>query len=187
MNANRIITVSNILTSIRVLLTPVIIAALFMHQWTVAFIVVVLAAASDLFDGLLARMRNEQTHFGAMLDPIADKIFIIGSLGVIVFIQTPLFKLPIWFFCLLLIRECAVVIGTLVVHCYGIKVQVQPTMLGKVSAACQMLFIIWLFSSYFFAWAPAYFNEACIGLITLLSLFSFAQYFCRGIKYLFSR
>lgn len=83
------INLPNILTLIRIALVPPIIA-LVLIQWsnTVVFNVItaalfLIAALTDLFDGVIARNTNQVTDFGKFLDPIADKMLILGTLTAI--------------------------------------------------------------------------------------------------------
>ncbi|MGJ8528985.1 CDP-diacylglycerol--glycerol-3-phosphate 3-phosphatidyltransferase [Maritalea sp.] len=72
----------NILTMSRILLIPVIVALIFMDNWTTqwfAFTLYVIAALTDFFDGYLARRMQIISPLGRMLDPIADKL-IVGAL-----------------------------------------------------------------------------------------------------------
>jgi CDP-diacylglycerol--glycerol-3-phosphate 3-phosphatidyltransferase len=48
-----------------------------------ALAIFTVAAMSDLLDGYLARLRHEVTALGASLDPLADKVLVIGVLGVL--------------------------------------------------------------------------------------------------------
>ena len=74
-------TVPNILTVGRLLAAPALPLAfvLLLRPWSdaVAFVLFVGAAATDWFDGYLARKWKEVSRFGAMLDPIADKAMVI--------------------------------------------------------------------------------------------------------------
>lgn len=77
----------NILTLLRLLAAPGV-AIMFLYfarpyaDWF-AFILFVVAATTDWIDGYLARAWNQQTKFGAMLDPIADKAMVVIALLVI--------------------------------------------------------------------------------------------------------
>ena len=177
-------TISNILTMLRLILAPVVLFFLLKHNWYAAFIVVIVAFLSDLLDGLLARFFNEQTEFGALLDPIADKVFLTACIWGLVFIQHPLFSLPVWFFYLLLMRECIVVIGTTFLRLKSSLIKIEPTMFGKLSAAIQMIFIVWLFISYFLAWDCAFVNQQFMLVVVIVSLLSFIHYFFLGIRLL---
>lgn len=81
----------NKLTVLRVILVPVFIAFIYMDFIPLHFLwaAVVFAAASvtDWLDGKIARSRNLITTFGKFLDPLADKILVIGALSVFVELQ----------------------------------------------------------------------------------------------------
>lgn len=74
------LTPANLMTAFRLAVAPVFIYLILVHRiswWTSA--VGVLAAASDYFDGIVAR-RHGTTTSGAFLDPLADKVIVLGSL-----------------------------------------------------------------------------------------------------------
>ena len=79
--------IPNILTSFRIFLIPIFVVVYYLPTtWsapTAAFIFW-LAGITDLLDGYLARRLNQQTAFGAFLDPVADKIMVAVSLVMIV-------------------------------------------------------------------------------------------------------
>ncbi|CAL4868685.1 MULTISPECIES: CDP-diacylglycerol--glycerol-3-phosphate 3-phosphatidyltransferase [Asticcacaulis] len=76
-----------------------------MQRW--AFYAFVIASVTDFFDGMLARKLNAESAWGAILDPIADKILVCGTiLGLFAFnIADPVIGLPC---ALILFREFAV-------------------------------------------------------------------------------
>jgi len=81
-------TVPNILTTMRLLAAPGV-ALMFLYfnrPWAdwFALVLFVTAAATDWFDGYLARAWKQETKLGAMLDPIADKAMVVVALMVIV-------------------------------------------------------------------------------------------------------
>ena len=80
-------TIPNILTILRLLAAPGI-AVMFLYftrPWAdwFALILFVLAAITDWFDGYLARLWKQESRFGAMLDPIADKAMVVIALLVV--------------------------------------------------------------------------------------------------------
>lgn len=81
-------TIPNILTVIRLLAAPGV-ALMFLYftrpyaDWF-ALMLFLGAAATDWFDGYLARLWGQETKLGAMLDPIADKAMVVIALMVIV-------------------------------------------------------------------------------------------------------
>ena len=75
-----LLTPANMMTTFRLLVAPVFIYLIVTHRiswWTT--IVGFLAAASDYFDGIVAR-RHGTTRSGAFLDPLADKVLVLGAL-----------------------------------------------------------------------------------------------------------
>jgi len=80
-------TLPNILTTLRMLAAPgVAIMFLYFHRpWAdwLALALFVGAAITDYFDGYLARLWKQESKFGAMLDPIADKAMVVIALVVI--------------------------------------------------------------------------------------------------------
>lgn len=76
-------TLPNILTVARILLAPVIALLPFINGSTpkiIAFIVFLLAAFSDVFDGWYARRYQVITDLGKLLDPLADKLLLLATL-----------------------------------------------------------------------------------------------------------
>jgi CDP-diacylglycerol---glycerol-3-phosphate 3-phosphatidyltransferase len=73
----------NVLTVGRIAVVPLFVAAFFVPgdagRWAV-FALFVLAAITDVFDGMLARKLNAESSFGRMLDPIADKLIVSAAL-----------------------------------------------------------------------------------------------------------
>ncbi|MBV1868918.1 MAG: CDP-diacylglycerol--glycerol-3-phosphate 3-phosphatidyltransferase [Marinosulfonomonas sp.] len=80
-------TIPNILTVMRLLAAPgiVVMFLYFTRPWADLFALVlfILAAITDWFDGYLARAWHQESKFGAMLDPIADKAMVVIALIVI--------------------------------------------------------------------------------------------------------
>jgi CDP-diacylglycerol--glycerol-3-phosphate 3-phosphatidyltransferase len=73
----------NAITTLRVLLAPVVTVLVFESSASVrliAFAVFLVAALSDLVDGALARRRGEITDFGKLVDPLADKLLLVATL-----------------------------------------------------------------------------------------------------------
>src|SRR6266850_5467828 len=76
-------TLPNIITLVRICFTPVIALLPFIEGYwpkLIAFIIFIVAAVSDVYDGHLARSRNEVTDLGKLLDPIADKLLLFATL-----------------------------------------------------------------------------------------------------------
>lgn len=73
----------NHLTTLRIALTPVGVAAMLLpvpHPMTIALTIFVVAMATDALDGFIARKYRLQSDWGAFLDPLADKLLVLGYL-----------------------------------------------------------------------------------------------------------
>ena len=99
--------IPNVLTLFRICLVPVIVAALlipFNGKELVAFSLFILAVLTDAFDGVLARKIKQETVFGQLLDPIADKLLIAS----IFICMVELGAVPAWMVVIIIGREIAI-------------------------------------------------------------------------------
>ena len=74
--------VANLLTISRIVFTPIIVYLLFSdtfagYLW--AFVLFIVAAITDYLDGQVARSLEQPSRLGKFLDPLADKILVIGT------------------------------------------------------------------------------------------------------------
>lgn len=183
-NCEKRITISTMLTLLRIVLVPVIVIAMTKQQWGSAFFWFLIAALTDTFDGALARWWNDETVLGACLDPIADKILLISCFATLAFIQSPVFMIPHWFVMLILFKESIILLGTLLLLVSRSGFTVHPTFLGKATTVVQISFIIWLFTCYFFNWVPTKTYYSMMSIMVGFILLSFAQYIYIGLRYL---
>lgn len=70
----------------------------------IAFFIAIFAAITDFFDGYLARKLNQVTDFGALMDPLADKVLVTAVL--LVFVECKL--IPAWIAVAIIARELMV-------------------------------------------------------------------------------
>jgi cardiolipin synthase (CMP-forming) len=83
--------VPNLITYSRIVLIPLIVGIFYLPDaWLsyenkniVACSIFVFAAVTDWLDGYLARRLNQMSAFGAFLDPVADKLIVVGALVVL--------------------------------------------------------------------------------------------------------
>lgn len=99
----------NKLTVSRFVLTGAFLASVFAefpYNETVALLLFGLAGLTDWLDGAIARSRNLVTNFGALMDPLADKILVCSAF--IAFIGHPDIRMPAWIAVLIVARELAI-------------------------------------------------------------------------------
>lgn len=176
------ITLSTMLTLLRIALAPFIVCAMLYAHWGAAFVLFCIAALSDVLDGYLARWLDERTFLGACLDPIADKLLLLSCFFTLAFVHSPLFSIPLWFVLLVLLKELILVVGAIILYWIKGHIEIHPTVLGKTTTVVQMGFIIWLFACYFFNWIPVKTYYSMLGLVMLLVFASLAHYILIGIR-----
>lgn len=74
--AKRLINLPNILSLARIVVMPLLAIFIKQHMGWAALAVLIAAGVTDIFDGWLARRMQQETAFGMLLDPVADKIFL---------------------------------------------------------------------------------------------------------------
>ena len=103
-------TISNLLSLSRLLLSPLIMVFFSRRNIYGVFALWVLAAITDFLDGQLARKRGEISDLGKILDPIADKMTLVSSfLSLMIW-----YKLPRWFGVIYITKELLQLTGGLV-------------------------------------------------------------------------
>ena len=75
----RILTIPNALSFVRLLLVPVFLWLVMGPEWDeLALVVLMVSGITDYLDGKLARSLNQTSKIGAILDPVADRFFILA-------------------------------------------------------------------------------------------------------------
>jgi CDP-diacylglycerol---glycerol-3-phosphate 3-phosphatidyltransferase len=129
----------NALTLLRILAVPVVVVALLEESPNgdaLAAGVFALAAATDGLDGYFARSRDSITTFGKLMDPLADKLLIIGALLSLV----SLGRLSAWVAMVIIAREVAVTILRTIAAERGIVI--AASWLGKLKTVLQIAAVI---------------------------------------------
>lgn len=134
-------TLPNLLTLSRILLIPVLVATFFVDRpWAnwAGLALFSTAAITDYFDGYLARVRKQQSPFGAFLDPVADKLLVAATLLMLVAVDR-INGLTIIAAVIILCRE--IMVSGLREFLAGLNVGLPVTHLAKWKTAIQMIAI----------------------------------------------
>ncbi len=141
----------NLLTVSRLVAVPVMVGCLLIDdgaqdrwRWA-AWIIFVIAAATDALDGYLARRWEVVSSFGKLADPLADKALVLGAL-VVLALQA---EIPWWPLIVVGIREAAITIGRLAV---ARDVVIPASTGGKLKTALQVIAIFMLLLPTHSAW-----------------------------------
>jgi cardiolipin synthase len=128
-------TLANKITVLRIIAIPIFIIALVEHSMTWARMIFILSIFSDALDGTLARIRGERTPLGSFLDPMADKLLLLGTF----IAYTYLSWIPVWIFITVISRDLIIILGWTVVYILTGNSKIEPRLLGKFTTALQML------------------------------------------------
>jgi cardiolipin synthase (CMP-forming) len=129
----------NIITMARVIAVPAV-AVLALQGGAVAdwwaLAIFAAAAASDYLDGWLARLWNQGSEFGRMLDPIADKL-LVGVVLLVLVAKGTIAGPSLWAAIIILSRE--ILVSGLREYLAGLNVKVLVTRLAKWKTALQLV------------------------------------------------
>jgi cardiolipin synthase (CMP-forming) len=131
------ISIPNILTLVRILLTPVFVILLLRDMFPVALLVFAAAGISDGLDGLIARYLNQRTTLGAYLDPAADKLLLTSAF----IVMAVLGIIPDWLMVIVITRDVVIVLGLAILTLTEKKYEVKPTLVSKCTTAIQILLV----------------------------------------------
>lgn len=131
---DRILTIPNIITAVRLLCLPIFWWLLFGKQQRYeAALLLGALGATDWVDGFIARRYHQVSNFGKIFDPTADRLlFFVGIAGIMIADGAPR-----WLCLVVLVREIVVAGITVVITALGAK-PVSVTWFGKAGAFCLM-------------------------------------------------
>jgi cardiolipin synthase len=128
------ITIPNLITLLRILLTPLFIIFLIQGSYHKALFVFLLAGISDLADGLIARTWHQKSRLGSYLDPLADKVLMAAS-----FVTLSIYReIPSWLTVVVISRDLALGFGVLIFRLADIPLEVRPSLAGKWTTTFQV-------------------------------------------------
>jgi cardiolipin synthase (CMP-forming) len=138
-------TVPTLLTWTRILAIPLLVGVFYVGlehkvQNLIATVMFIVFAATDWLDGFLARKLNQQSSFGAFLDPVADKFLVCASLLVLVDLQ----RADVFVALIIIGREIAISALRDAPICAIHSRSVAVHMLGKLKTTVQMVAIPFL-------------------------------------------
>lgn len=127
------LTIPNLITLARILLTPLFIIFLIQGRYRKALIVFLLAVLSDLADGLIARLWQQKSPLGSYLDPLADKLLLDSS-----FVTLSIAHLiPPWLTVVVISRDVALTLGVLMLRLLEYPLVIQPSLAAKLTTTFQ--------------------------------------------------
>jgi len=130
--------IPNALCVLRMLLVVPVVWLLAAGEYRTTLWLFAFAAASDALDGFLAKRYGWTSELGKILDPLADKILLVG-----VFIALAVLGLvPVWLAMTAVVRDVTITAGAIIYYwLYGYP-HGRPTAVSKLNTLCQILYLL---------------------------------------------
>ncbi len=189
---SRTLALPNLLTYGRIVAVPAVVAAMYWQdvrqgglwlRW-VALAIFIVAAVTDILDGYFARIWGQQSSFGRMLDPIADKLLVSSCLLMLAADGT-IRGWSLWAAIVMLCRE--ILVSGLREYLAELRVSVPVTQLAKWKTTLQLVAIGFLLAGAAGDRIVPVVTPAGLTLLwlsALLTLYTGWDYFRAGVKHL---
>jgi cardiolipin synthase len=177
------LTLANAFTAARFVLVPFFAVAWYGGHGQRALWLFVAAVATDLVDGLVARVMNQPSRLGALLDPIADKLLILTAVVIGVLIHL----VPFWLLAVILARDALLAVGVLIFAVrwrdrHGPEAW-RPTRIGKYAMVLQSASIaLVLLASALDIGALRPYTQVAMIMTAVLTITAGAQYTIRAAR-----
>jgi len=178
--------IANYLTVARILMIPLVVILFYApYTWAnpAAAIVFIAAAVTDSLDGYLARRLGQTSALGAFLDPVADKLFVVGALVVLLWLQ-PARVDPLVAF-IIIGREIGVSALREWMATVGQSKSVAVAFIGKLKTVFQMVAIpLLLYSDWLFGVIDCqWWGTILINIAAVLTVVSMLYYLRKALPY----
>jgi cardiolipin synthase len=163
----------NTLTLFRMLSVGPIVYCLLTGRYRSAFAVAFCAGISDLLDGFLARRFGWMTHFGGVLDPLADKLLLVCTSLTLAWLGF----LPWWLVALVVFRDLLIIGGAWYFNaCVAPITHATPSLLSKWNTLFQILLVVSVMLSLAFPGIGGPWIEVLVVVVAATTVLSGAQY-----------
>ena len=171
--------IPNLLTIVRIALVYPILNNIFLGNFEISIIYFIVASITDGLDGFIARKMNWQTELGTLLDPVADKILLSGSIFILWLNQ----YIPFYIFVIFFSRDVAILLGAAIRMTIIESDTPTPNFLGKLTTTLQIIYIAIIFLreiiELHFGLLPL---DVFIILVTVLSLVVYTYNWVRDLS-----
>lgn len=157
----------------RLFIIPFLVIAILDGRFGLAFVLFLLAGATDALDGLLARLLSQKTTLGLYLDPIADKL-LLSTLFVVL---THAGLIPRYVTVLVFSRDLGILLISTLLYATGTLRDFRPSIVGKLNTLVQIIGLVVVMSERLFTLLPlALLRDNLLRFIAILAPISAAQY-----------
>jgi cardiolipin synthase len=174
------VSIPNLITVGRVIIVPVVFWLLVSGRTQAAFVLFVIAGASDAIDGFLAKRFGWQTELGAYLDPLADK-FLIVSIFIALGVRG---ELPSWLVIAVVSRDILIVIAVVLSWLLRHPLRIEPLAVSKANTAAQLVLASTVLADEGFNLGLDGFRQLLIWLTVGLTFASLAAYMRAWLRHM---
>ena len=132
-----LLTLPNLITLARLAMVPATIWLILQQRLDWAFVIFVVAGASDGLDGWLARVTHTRSVVGALLDPLADKALLVSVYVTLAAVGV----LPDWLAILVVFRDVVIVGGLGMMWMLGQRPEIRPLIVSKMNTFAQIALV----------------------------------------------
>lgn len=182
--SDRIFTIPTLITAVRIVCVPFLAKAIAAQSWGSALALFAVSALSDALDGYCARLLNARSTFGAMLDPIADKLLMLAVYGAFLVVGI---ALPRWFVIGILIKEIILIFLAGAAVLLAGRTIIVPQRLGKWAMTLQVLLVAAILMLRYGECAiPAWLDYAIIAVFSIVCA-ALLRYIWSGVWLVFKK
>jgi cardiolipin synthase (CMP-forming) len=173
---SRVLTIPNILSLARLATVPVFVWLFVTDRTNAAVTLYAIAAWTDFFDGYLARRFNSVSELGKLLDPLADRVFIVALAVALVARDV----LPLWLALTIIARDVVILSVFPFVDRSGIQ-RIPVNFTGKSATAALLAGLTLLAASE--TTVPVFGNDTSADIGLVLTILGAILYWVAGILY----
>lgn len=155
----------NAISLLRIVLVGPILVLTIDGDYALALVLFFIAGFSDGLDGYLAKRFDWHTRFGALLDPVADKLLVDGLFITLAYLQL----VPVWLAAVVIARD-VIILGGAAAYNFLVKpLQGEPTRISKLNTVFELLFLLFVLSRAAFDW-PDRISITVLGAAILITV-----------------
>ena len=149
--------IANKISTFRILTVPFFIACLLYYSpqkdylRLLALAIFILAVISDAVDGYVARKKRQHSPAGLILDPLGDKVLLLSAFIFLHLVDTGI-TFPLWVSLIVVSRDAIILLGIITIFLVGQKLDIHPTIWGKINTGFQMASVIAVLARFRFSY-----------------------------------
>jgi cardiolipin synthase len=162
----------NLICLLRIVLVWPIVVSIAHADYPLTLVLFFIAAMSDGLDGFLAKRFNWTSDLGKLLDPLADKLLLVG----VFLVATWYGLIPRWLTIAAVSRDVLIPLGSLAFHIGWGPLKGQPLISSKINTLLQLLYVLAIVANAGYGFPPRSVLDALAWLTLATVLISGASY-----------